>query len=214
MFPLPDVVFFPKTLLSLHIFEPRYRAMIADALRGDQTICVALLKPGWEADYEGSPEIHPVACVGRIVQHEERPDGRYSIVLHGQGRVMIEGYQRLEPYRIARLRPLQDDAGWAAAPGAARESTDLLALFQRVQERAAAALQTAATLGPDLGPEAILNSIAMHLDVEPQVKQFLLEIDSAGARYRSVLKILGEALSTQDRIDKARHRIPADPTRN
>jgi Lon protease-like protein len=127
---------------------------------------------------------------------------------------MIEGYQRLDPYRIARLRPLQDDAGWAAAAGAAKESTDLLALFQRTQERAAAALQIAASLAPDLGPEAILNSIAMHLDVEPQVKQVLLEIDSVGARYRSVLKILGEALSTQDRIDKARHRIPEDPTRN
>ena len=208
------MVFFPKTLLPLHIFEPRYRAIIADALRGDQTICIALLKPGWETDYEGSPPVHAVACVGRIVQHEELADGRYSIVLQGQGRVMIDGFERLTPYRVGRLRPLADDARWAVAPGVSRDSKKLLALFRKRQEDSMPAVEVAAALGPQLGPEAMLNSIAMHLDVEPRGRQFLLEIDSVGARYRSVIKILNQALTTQDRIDQVRHRLPEDPSLN
>ena len=81
LFPLPDVVFFPKTLLPLHVYEPRYRALAAEALEQGRAICTALLKPGWEADYYGSPEVYPVGCVGRIVHHQKLPDGRYNITL-------------------------------------------------------------------------------------------------------------------------------------
>jgi Lon protease-like protein len=208
------VVFFPKTLLPLHIFEPRYREMIADALNGDQSICVALLKPGWETDYEGSPEVYPVACLGRIVQHEALPDGRFNIVLEGESRVMIEGYERLTPYRLARLRTLAQDAAWSDGPDVASQSLELLRLFQETFRNQAAAAGVGAAIGPQLTPEGIVNGVAMHLDVEPKVKQFLLEIDSVGARYRSVLKILREALTTQERIDRARHLKPDNPRRN
>jgi len=208
------VVFFPKTLLPLHIFEPRYRTMIADALRGDQTLCVALLQSGWEADYEGSPPVHPVACVGRIVQHEQLADGRYNIVLQGEARVMIEGYERLLPYRVGRLRLLEDDAQWATSKTVERETAKLVSLFRERFGDDATVLDIAASLGAQLGPEAIVNSIAMHMDVEPRLKQFLLEIDSVGARYRSVIKILNQALTTQDRIDQVRHRLPEDPSLN
>ena len=208
------MVFFPKTLLPLHIFEPRYRKMIADALSGDQTLCVALLKPGWETDYEGSPEVYPVACLGRIVQHEALPDGRFNVLLRGESRVMIEGYEQLTPYRVGRVRTLDQDAAWVEGPEVASESLELLKLFQQMFEHQAAAAQLSAALGPDLSPEGILNSVAMNLNVEPKVKQFLLEIDSVAARYRSVLKILREALTTQERIDRVRHRQPENPRFN
>jgi uncharacterized protein len=208
------VVFFPKTLLPLHVFEPRYRQMIADALRADQGICVALLKPGWEADYEGSPEVYPVACLGRIVKHEALPDGRFHVVLHGESRVMIEGYEQLTPYRMARLRMLGQDAAWTEGSEVASESLALLKLFQQLFESQATTIQLTGALGSHLSPEGILNSVAMNLDVEPKVKQFLLEIDSVGARYRSVLKILREALTTQERIDRIRHLRPEDPRLN
>ena len=208
------MVFFPETLLPLHIYEPRYRKMIADALGGDQTVCVALLKPGWETDYEGSPDVYPVACLGRIVQHEALPDGRFNVVLHGESRVMIEGYDQLTPYRVGRLRTLQQDAAWTEGADVASESLELLRLFQQMFEHQAAAAQLGAVLGPELSPEGILNSVAMNLNVEPKVKQFLLEIDSVAARYRSVLKILREALTTQERIDRVRHREPENPRLN
>src|SRR5512147_1061011 len=90
IFPLPNVVLFPTVFLPLHIFEPRYRAMVRDALGGDRIIGMALLRPGWESHYEASPAVYAVGCAGLITHAERLPDGRYNIVLQG-----------LEKYRIA-----------------------------------------------------------------------------------------------------------------
>ena len=64
LFPLPTAVFYPNTSLPLHIFEPRYRTMVADTLKGEGKIGMILLKPGWESDYQGTPEIMTIGCVG------------------------------------------------------------------------------------------------------------------------------------------------------
>ena len=69
LFPLPNVVLFPNVFLPLHIFEPRYRAMVADALKGDRLIGMVLLRPGWESDYEGRPPVFPTGCAGLITTH-------------------------------------------------------------------------------------------------------------------------------------------------
>jgi Lon protease-like protein len=103
------VVLFPRAILPLHIFEPRYRTMIADVLGGGQTLCLALLKSGGERDYHDAPEVHAVACVGRIVQHQRLSDGRFNITLHGEGKVLLERFERLQPYRIARVRAAPED---------------------------------------------------------------------------------------------------------
>ena len=66
VFPLP-VVLFPGVPLPLHIFEPRYRAMIADALKGDRIIGMVQLRPGYEADYEGRPPVFAIGCAGVII---------------------------------------------------------------------------------------------------------------------------------------------------
>ena len=66
LFPLPSTVFYPGTPLPLHIFEPRYRQMTADALEGERKIGMVLLKPDWEADYFNRPEIFPMGCVSNI----------------------------------------------------------------------------------------------------------------------------------------------------
>ena len=86
LFPLPNVVLFPRAVLPLHIFEDRYKAMITDALRGNRLIAMALLKPGWEQNYYGRPEIHPVVCVGTLLTHEKLPDGKYNLLLQGHTR--------------------------------------------------------------------------------------------------------------------------------
>ena len=103
IFPLPNVVFFPHTLLPLHIFEPRYRQMLADCLAGERRLAMALLRPGWEADYDGRPPVHSVAGAGEILGSAMPPDGRSNIVLRGLGRTMIEDeLPSPKPYRIAR----------------------------------------------------------------------------------------------------------------
>ena len=83
IFPLQDVMLFPNISRPLHIFEPRYRAMVADALKGDRIIGMVLLRAGYEAEYEGRPPVYPIGCAGVITDAEELPDGRYVIVLRG-----------------------------------------------------------------------------------------------------------------------------------
>ncbi len=109
IFPLPNVVFFPHTLLPLHVFEPRYRQMLADCLAGERRMAVVLLKPGWEEDYYGRPAVHSVAGAGEIIQSEMLPDGRSNIVLRGLGRVVIdEEVTSPTQYRLARAFWLDD----------------------------------------------------------------------------------------------------------
>ena len=78
-----DVVLFPNVFLPLHIFEPRYRQMIADALAGDRIIGMVLLRPGYEDDYEGPPPIYATGCSGLITHVERIEDGRYNLMLRG-----------------------------------------------------------------------------------------------------------------------------------
>src|SRR5262249_6167709 len=89
LFPLPNVVLFPQAIQPLHVFEPRYRQMTADALASDRLITLVLLQPGWETDYAGTPEICSVACVGQVVADQGLPDGRYNLLLRGLRRARI-----------------------------------------------------------------------------------------------------------------------------
>jgi Lon protease-like protein len=109
LFPLPNLVLFPHVVQPLHVFEPRYRRMTADALAGDRLIAVVLLKPGWEEQYEGRPAIQPVACLGRVVADQLMPDGRYNLLVRGLARMRVLGEVADDrPYRTARGELLCD----------------------------------------------------------------------------------------------------------
>src|SRR5438874_12961797 len=88
LFPLPNLVFFPHVVQGLHVFEPRYRQLTADALAGDQLFALVMLKPGWE-DGDPQPAVEEVACLGRIGGHEKLADGRYNLRLRGLSRARI-----------------------------------------------------------------------------------------------------------------------------
>ena len=107
LFPLPNVVLFPNVFLPLHIFEPRYREMVADALAGDRMIGMVLLRPGWERDYEGRPPVYPIGCSGVITHCERLADGRYNIVLRGIERFRIVREDHARSYRRAVVEPLR-----------------------------------------------------------------------------------------------------------
>src|SRR5260370_16425715 len=83
IFPLPNVVLFPNVFLPLHIFEPRYREMVADVVASDRMIGMVLLRPGWDRDYEGRPPIYPIGCSGVMTHVERLGDGRYNLVPPG-----------------------------------------------------------------------------------------------------------------------------------
>jgi uncharacterized protein len=103
------VVFFPGTLLPLHIFEPRYREMIADVMGGERVMAVVRLRPGYEATYHERPPIFGVAGMGYVVAADPLPDGRWNILLRGVGRLKVD--EELPPahaYRQVRGRVLVD----------------------------------------------------------------------------------------------------------
>lgn len=105
VFPLPNVVLLPGSAVPLHIFEPRYRAMVADALLGERTIAIALLKPGYEPLYHTlNAPIHSVVGVGRIADSASFDDGTYNIVLRGEARATVVEEFAGRPYRFARVR--------------------------------------------------------------------------------------------------------------
>jgi Lon protease-like protein len=177
LFPLPNVVLFPGALLPLHIFEPRYRQMVADAVNSDRMITMVLLKPGYEADYEGCPEIYEIGCLGRIVQHQPMPDGRSNLLLRGICRVQIEAEGpsgRL--YRTARVSMVADQypAGWPAAAADWNQRivnalTEVISLLGRAED----ALRVAQAAGV---PAGRLCDFAAHcLGFEVATKQALLE---------------------------------------
>ncbi len=83
LFPLPNLVLFPHVVQPLHIFEPRYCEMLADSMASDRLIAMALLEPGWEAQYHNKPPIASVVCIGKVVTHTPTADHRHNILLAG-----------------------------------------------------------------------------------------------------------------------------------
>src|SRR5690348_13006239 len=89
LFPLPNLVLFPHVMQPLHIFEPRYRSLLEDALSADRLIAMAVLEPGWESDYEGRPPLSSMACLGRVATYRRLPDGTYNLLLLGLQRIKL-----------------------------------------------------------------------------------------------------------------------------
>ncbi|MEM7607972.1 MAG: LON peptidase substrate-binding domain-containing protein [Myxococcota bacterium] len=117
VFPLPRVVFFPGSLLPLHLFETRYRDLARYCMeQGPRAMAISLLKPGYEANYEGRPGMHAIAGVGRIVEHRERPDGTHDLILQGMGRVQLDEHPPGQhSFRLARATPLEERGEVSAA---------------------------------------------------------------------------------------------------
>ncbi|RYZ35219.1 MAG: ATP-dependent protease [Myxococcaceae bacterium] len=109
VFPLPSAVLFPHTVIPLHIFEPRYRDMVRDALATDRVLALGQLESGWEGSYEGRPPLQPMLCAGVIVWDEQVEDGRYNILLQGVSRVrLVEELPADKLYRQVRAQALPD----------------------------------------------------------------------------------------------------------
>jgi ATP-dependent Lon protease len=106
LFPLPQVVLFPGALMPLHIFEPRYRAMIRDVIDGHKVLGVVQIVDPDERDAHGHPKIARVAGVGVLVDYAELPSGRFNILIRGRARVELEERPFVPPYRRAKAKIL------------------------------------------------------------------------------------------------------------
>jgi Lon protease-like protein len=129
IFPLPNIVLFPRAVLPLHIFEERYKAMTAHAVVGDRLVAMALLRPGWEKVYHGKPAIEPVVCVGKILSYEHLPDGCYNFLLLGAARARVLREPQQHPFRIAEVEVMETRS--APEPDLAEMRHRLLAVFER-----------------------------------------------------------------------------------
>ncbi|MGH9384308.1 MAG: LON peptidase substrate-binding domain-containing protein [Vicinamibacterales bacterium] len=189
IFPLPTVVLFPHVFLPLHIFEPRYRQMVADALSGDRLIGMALLRPGYESDYEGRPPIYNTGCTGLITHFERLDDGRFNLILRGLDKFSVLGEEDPTDARIYRraLVSLIDES-------LHDHDRDVLRTERRRLEAALGPFFDR-TVGEQQLPSAMpdedfVNALAQYLEFDPIEKQALLERDGAIARCRSMVELL------------------------
>ena len=111
IFPLDNVVLFPKLEVPLYIFEPRYRQMTSQALAGDCQIGMVTVRPDVIGEMSGDPPVFEIGCLGRIAHSEQRPDGTFQILLVGERRFRIlDEHPRPQHqlYRSARVALLDD----------------------------------------------------------------------------------------------------------
>lgn len=189
LFPLPNVVLFPSVFLPLHIFEPRYRAMVSDALEGDRIIGMTLLQQGrWETDYEGRPPIYPIGCAGLITHAERAGDGRFNIVLRGLEKFRVIGEDVSRPYRLAQIESLGEpaDTDPAILRLERRRLEHLILAASEAADGAASELPST----PSMPDEDFINALAQYLQFDPLEKQALLERPGTLARCRSVIELI------------------------
>ncbi len=183
LFPLPNLVFFPSVMQPLHIFEPRYRQMTADALDDDKLIALVLPQSGWEKTYAGQPPIHRIACLGKIIADQKLEDGRYNLLVRGMSRVRIlEEVANGKLYRSARV-DLLDDVPLADSAGEAFLRHKLLDLAPRMFPQPGEVKEEFRKLLMGSMPIGVLGDIvAFALPLGPAIKQELLEEIDVGRR--------------------------------
>ncbi len=191
LFPLPGVVLMPGTMLPLHIFEPRYRAMVADALAGDRTIGMAMLYPGWEAGGD-DPRIYAVGGAGEIVESEELEDGRYNILLEGRFRYRVIEETPANPYRIARVEEVRS-VPFPDPDEEQRVTRAAAALFGNVSRE----LELPPLPDEVFSPERLASEIALRLRYTPPELQAMLETDSLASRFEA---LTGRMLEWKGRV--------------
>jgi Lon protease-like protein len=216
LFPLPDIVHFPRTELRLHVNEPRYRRLVHDLVeRGEDEpwIGVVLLKPGWAEGYEGNPEIFPGGTAGRLMDVEELPDGSVNVLLYGDFRFELErecasAPFRQAPYRQAIVRPVSEpwlnerDSGIVAVRGSIL--THLRALSAELGESFPLSPDEVEALGEDSPFEELVNHIAAEIDL-PALRKLQLLIESLPERGLSILSILRSRQQVVDLLRPYRH---------
>tara|TARA_B100001146_G_C16123304_1_gene408997 strand:+ start:67 stop:744 length:678 start_codon:yes stop_codon:yes gene_type:complete len=194
IFPLPNIVFYPKTFFPLHIFEPRYRQMVTDAENGEKMICMALLKPGNEEDYEGAPPIHTIGTLGYMEFKNDRSDETSDILLVGVSKVKISEVESNHGYRIADLDPISESIG--------EEDTELLKekVFRGFERMSAQSgiLQIPKQFRDVIDFEMAVNFLASHLPIEGEEKQKMLELDDVSLRAKILVQFMESGIGMEE----------------
>jgi Lon protease-like protein len=195
LFPLPDLVMFPHVVQPLHIFEPRYRDMLNDALDGDGLLAMAILAPGWERDYEGRPALLPHVCLGKVVTHHRLDDGRYNLMLLGmrRGRIIAErpATRSFRQAEVVLMDDVYSEVGEAARAGM---QAALAKAFQRSLPLANDAKHEGAVkelLASDVPLGVLTDLVSFALPLKPKLKRELLGEVDVDRRARLLLDAMG-----------------------
>ena len=186
IFPLQDVMLFPNASRPLHIFEPRYREMVAAALEGDRIIGMVMLHAGYEDEYAGNPPIYDIGCAGVITNVQRLEDGRYNIVLGGLVRFRIIDEDQSRSYRVAEIEPLPeplDDAGRDALRGHRPLLMQLLASVAPGQA-------DQAPTPDELPDEVLVNGLSQFLGMSALDRLDLLRQEGPLARAEALIGLL------------------------
>ena len=191
VFPLPSAVLFPHAALPLHIFEPRYRALVRDALAGDKVMALAQLEPGWEGQYGERPPMQPMLCAGLIIWHEELPDGRYNILLQGVARArLLSELTSDKLYREARVQVLPDSDYQGPEEEQLRQ-----AVFELAGRVPASFAENLLPVVARSQGGALADVVAAAVVAEPERRQVLLCELNVKARLKAVLDDVGELIA-------------------
>ena len=192
VFPLPGALLLPRARLPLHIFEPRYLAMLDDALKTQHRL-IGMIQPR-DGSREGAPSLHAIGCAGRVTAFSETEDGRYMITLSGISRFRVaQEVDGFTPYRrctVTWSSFTQDTGPVEHDPGFDRDS--FFRLLGRYFD--SEGLQTDWDSLKDAEDELLLNSLSMLCPFEPEDKQALLEAPSLSTRRETLVTLLEFAL--------------------
>lgn len=195
LFPLPNLVLFPHVMQPLHVFEPRYRRLVEDALADDRLITMAVLAPGWEQDYEGRPPIYPTACLARITTHHQLEDGTYNLLMLGVHRVRLA--RELEPtrlYREAEAELCRDKYSMLEGPSRAALQRKLHDAFLRILPMMPEAQeQMDQLLASDVPLGVLTDVIGFMLEIDVGQKAALLTESNVYRRAEMLLEHLATA---------------------
>ena len=201
LFPLPGMVLFPHQTLPLHVFEPRYRQMVADALYGEKLIAMALLSPGWQSQYEGRPKIHEMTCLGQIVVHERLPDGKYNLMLKGLMRAVVT--EELPPdrlYRTAKVELYKDYYHREPMIDRSRRVQELILSLRQLFRHTDGAALVARLLESEIPLGQLCDLLAPLLRGDAAEKQALLEDVDADQRSDLLLMAIRRELAAADQV--------------
>lgn len=207
IFPLPTVNLFPETTASYHIFEPRYVEMIESVLEGDGLLALGVLKPGYEEDYYGSPEIYPVGCLGRVQSYEKLENGKYNIVLEGLFRVGFGEVVKDNPFRVAELIELPESDGQDIFND---EREDLLLRLNYLVEQSPDNHDFTPILREQESFTALVNLVARTLPLKNDEVYGLLSMDSIRERANRILWLIDDQIETIELLKRVDPKITDD----
>lgn len=190
MFPLPGLVVFPNAVQALHIFEPRYRQMLADSLRDDKLLAMATLADGWQGNYEGQAPVSSTICLGQIASHSLLEDGCSNILLMGLRRARIVNELPTDRmYRTANVEIIPDVYPSNCESERCNLQTELVEAFKRLMpESALVADQLVHTMDNALSLGALTDLISYSLRLPTETKLHLLGNENVDSRAQYLLK--------------------------